>query len=384
LSGSHQQDLFSPQAARGYSNEILQGTQQASEKATLPEFQGSDGLHKFFNYSALDMFAGVLFGGKQHLGDDYDDFCRAAVENLELIRQLTMAPKEIIAYKVFGLTTSKFKRFQETFAVIHEIAMRRFGAYQDYIARVGDDGLTQEEKNSYFYKILKRQPDSNVTAKECLELCVLLLTAAVDTTAAKTSWNVLHLGLRPDIQDELRSQLLKAVDKHGGLVPAIYDNINEEIPLLPAVIRESHRLTPVIFGDLQKVCPEDTEIYGRILPAGSNVMFDGLTNMMDETLVEDPMDFKPQRWFKSAVEARKGTPQAVIDHPFYSGPFSQGARRCPGSRVAYVEIQCILSRMLLDYNIEGPASMHWSEVNSEMRLMEVPTFPDEVKFVPRV
>ena len=157
------------------------------------------------------------------------------MESLEQLRHLTTSIKEIVAFKVFGITTARLQRYLDSFETINEIAMRRLGAFRDHIENVGEDGLT----NSYFYKILSRQPDSDVTEKECMELCVLLLTAAVDTTAAKMSWSILHLSLRQDIQEELRRQLERAVAKHGGLVPSIFDNLNEEVPLLPAVIRVS-------------------------------------------------------------------------------------------------------------------------------------------------
>ena len=45
---------------------------------------------------------------------------------------------------------------------------------------------------------------------------------------------------------------------------------------------------------------------------------------MDPKIVESPMEFKPERWLKDAVDRRKGTPAAIVDHPFFSGPFSQG------------------------------------------------------------
>jgi cytochrome P450 len=112
-------------------------------------------------------------------------------------------------------------------------------------------------------------------------------------------------------------------------------------------------------------------------------MFDALTSQMDPNLVPDPMAFKPERWLADAVQARKGTPSTIIDHPFFSGPFSQGARRCPGSRVANFEVQAMIAQLLLDYKIEGPADMHWNDVSYKLCLLVEPKFPDQVRFVPR-
>lgn len=55
---------------------------------------------------------------------------------------------------------------------------------------------------------------------------------------------------------------------------------------------------------------------------------------MNPDLVNDPEEFWPERWLKDAVDARKCTIAEFIDHPFLAAPFSQGARKFPGSRVA--------------------------------------------------
>ena len=115
-------------------------------------------------------------------------------------------------------------------------------------------------------------------------------------------------------------------------------------------------------------------------------MFDSKTSQMDPAIVEDPMEFRPERWLKDAVERRKGTPASIVDHPFYSGPFSQGSRRCSGSRVAYLEVQSILASLLLDWKIEGPTEdIHWSEVKGRLTSLFVPDFASlpEIRFVPR-
>jgi len=214
-----------------------------------------------------------------------------------------------------------------------------------------------------------------------MEAAIMIMMAAVDTTAAKTSWNILQLALNQDVQDKLYQQILAAVQEEGGLTPSLFERL--QIPLLQAVVRETHRCTPPLFGDLMKVVSVPTEVYGVTLPAGSVVMFDSLTNVMDPELVEDPLEYRPERWLKDAVEARKGTPAAIIDHPFYSGPFSQGARRCPGSRVAYLEVQAMIAQFLLDWKIEGPKDIHWKDSGGPLQTLYVPVFPDEVKFVPR-
>jgi len=372
-----QKDLLAPASAKEYLGGILKGAEKASAKAPLFAEQGN--YNRFLNFAAMDMFAEILFGGEKGLSEeDYQTFCRAAVDGLAEIFAIMRAPLEAFAGGRLGLETPRVRRVYQYMDTLDEIARRRVRAFTEQVEK-GD--LTEEERNSYFHKLMMRQPDSDVTEEEMIESAVVIMIAAVDTTAAKMAWNVVQLALNQEVQRELYEQIDAAVQKEGGLTPAVFER--NDIPLLQAFIRETHRCTPPLFGDIMKEVSVPTEVYGVTLPAGSSVMFDCLTNQWDPELVEDPMAFKPERWYKDAVEARKGTPAAIIDHPFYSGPFSQGARRCPGSRVAYLEVQAMIARLLLDWKIEGPGDMHWKDVEGKLQTLFVPVFPEGVRFVPR-
>eukprot|EP00041_Stephanoeca_diplocostata_P017130 m.340910 g.340910 ORF g.340910 m.340910 type:complete len:96 (-) comp20603_c0_seq14:2348-2635(-) len=51
------------------------------------------------------------------------------------------------------------------------------------------------------------------------------------------------------------------------------------------------------------------------------------------------------------VNARKGTVAEVVDHPLLRAPFSAGARMCPGSRVADLEVLLLAAQLVRDYKI---------------------------------
>ena len=52
------------------------------------------------------------------------------------------------------------------------------------------------------------------------------------------------------------------------------------------------------------------------------------------------------------LQSCQGTPSEVLDHVLLRGPFSAGARMCPGSRVATLEVQAIVSRIVQDWRFE--------------------------------
>ena len=120
-----------------------------------------------------------------------------------------------------------------------DIARSRLNAFK---AR---DDLTDIEKISYFAKALERQKESDVTDDELMHICVMLMHASVDTTASKISWNVLQLALNQDVQERVYQQIKQAVDQEGGaLTPALFARTN--LPLLAALVRETHRCTPSV------------------------------------------------------------------------------------------------------------------------------------------
>ena len=46
---------------------------------------------------------------------------------------------------------------------------------------------------------------------------------------------------------------------------------------------------------------------------------------MDPKIVDEPEQFKPERWIgDEPINARKGTPAEVLDSIMYRDPFSQG------------------------------------------------------------
>jgi cytochrome P450 len=382
--------MLSPQSAREYAPAMLRATAKASPRAA--EWAERGEILKYLHRCALDLFGAVHFGAHDEMSEeDHERFCEAAVDSLKLGTTLNRDPLARVAC-LLGIQTPAIRRFFRAMDATHEISVRRQKRALDRIRSTGGgpQQLSAEDRDSYFYKSLLRLEESHdVTLDELMEIGQIIMAASVDTTSSKTAWNVLQLALNPDAQERLRSEVLQAIAKEqevtGGtgspslLTPAVLDT-----PYLKAFIRETHRCTPVAPFTMSKELAAPTEIHGVELPAGSLVAFEGHSPQFDPGLLgdgHDPMEFRPERWLPGAVEARKGTAAARLDHPFFSGPFSQGARRCPGSRVAYLEVQAMLARLVVDWRVEGPPA-HWSEVPSAVETLVVPVFPEGVRFVP--
>ena len=113
------------------------------------------------------------------------------------------------------------------------------------------------------------------------------------------------------------------------------------------------------------------ELHGVPVKKGEVGSLLGYTTGMDPSIVDHPEEFRPERWLPDAVEARKGTKKEIIDHPFLKDPFSQGARKCPGSRVATNEIQVMLAQLTMDWKMTSPIKTMADASYSQRTAVEV-------------
>lgn len=206
--------------------------------------------------------------------------------------------------------------------------------------------------------------------------------AALDTTSAMLNWSLLHLAMNQEVQEALHSEVSRNVANAGagGLTEDCFTKSNNVY--LDAFLRENHRVTPPIGFNLSKEnIVDDVEIHGRTIPKGNMFLLDTRSVGLDPDFVEDPDIFDPEKWLKKGVQQRRGTPAEILDHPLYKEPFSAGARKCPGSRVANFEAKILLSQLVLDWKIAfadsgAPKPETWRDVNYMQGLTIQPDIPE--------
>ena len=379
-----QTDLLHPTAARGYTSGLIEVAQLAARGAPA----SAADLNAYFERCAFDMFSTVMFGDLMEVADpstptDPEDveFVRAAKVGLGTGVKVSRSLKDALLVTPLGIETEQYRLMKDNLDICWEIGS---GKIQRFMDKREKDELNEREKNSYLYRALERYESgtSGVSLKEALEMSWGGIFAAVDTTSGKMGWNVLHAALNPEVQERLHQELSHAAAANGGrLTVEALDK--SSAPYLHAFVRESHRLTPVSPIATRKcVASDELTIHGITIPRGSAVMCDGYSLGQDPMYIDDPRSFQPERWLDDAVQARKGTPRELIDHPFFKDPFSQGARKCPGSRVALNEVAVILSQLVLDYQITAPGTSSLEEVPYGQETVIEPRLP-RLNFEPR-
>ena len=332
-----------------------------------------------------------------HHDDDPKDveFCQNVSDALRLNSQLMLSGWENIMNQTFGITTRKYQEFDQKWtAALDYTGQKIKNLYQRRL----DGTLTEKEQNCYCNVAYDRyeaqqQQQQDVTLKKKKEekeeerftldeveaIMGGLLAAGVDTTGGMLSFRLLHLASSPEIQDKLYHALQPTLDVHGQLTRESLD-----LPYLHQILRESHRMGSSVITAPIKTLQTGMVVHGHLLPKGSVVMLETYsTGQQQEHFEDDVAKFVPERFAKEAVTARKGTQHEVVDHVFFQGPFSQGARKCPGSRVANLEAHALMAQWVLDWKMELPSHItHFSQVPYGLRTVITATLP-AIQFTPR-
>ena len=372
-----QTDLLSPSSANGY----VPGVASAAKIASRGARESASDLNTFLNHAAFDMFQTIMFGQLSKLADPQTpsdpvdvEFCQLSVDSLALLIRMSNDKDELIQFNM-GMETETYQKFEQAMDGLKGIVMEKLNTFKK---RMDRGELDENERNSYFAHAIERQrkEDSNVDEEELMQICLLMLNASVDTTATFISWAMVHLSTNPDVQEALYQELQQHATKDGVLTSEMLTKAKS--PYLHAVLRESHRMTPVHPTTMFKSnSVADIELHGVTIPKGSIIGFDGFSMGMDPKVVDDPESFRPERWLSDdEIEKRKGTPAEALDSVFFRDPFSQGARRCPGSRVAVNETQLLLSQLVLDWKITAPDTVSsYKDIPYRMQTLLVPQLP---------
>jgi len=370
-----QTDLFSPQSAARYIPNIIQAVEHASQGAP----SHADNMNSYLNLASFDMFNIIMFGQKTRIADPTFtpspadvEFAQSVAKFLSSNTKITMSLSTFVLSKYFGIKDRLYETAQDNWQIARDIGTRKI---QDFCQRRAQGKLTTEEQDSYLHQALIRQDaQDDITLEEAKNVALMLLSASVDTTAGMTSWHVLHAALQPGVQERIYRELEPNLVNGRLTAEAISSST---APYLHATIRESQRLSPPVPVIGFRYTAEDIQVHGTNIPAGSLVGFDAYSQGIDSEFLDDPDRFSPDRWLPEAVQARKGTKAQRLDHPLFSGPFSQGARRCPGSRVSRNEALIMLAQLIVDWKMSIPDDciQSWRDVPSVLETVHVPKIP---------
>ncbi|XP_065091255.1 cytochrome P450 4d1-like [Ochlerotatus camptorhynchus] len=178
-----------------------------------------------------------------------------------------------------------------------------------------------------------------------------------DTTTSAISFLMYRLAKHPEIQRKVYDELTVVIGEDVN-EPFTLSKLNE-LHYLELVIKETLRLYPSVpfFG--RKIL-ENSEIEGKVIPAGTNLILMPMFMGRDPEYFDDPLEFRPER-FEAETSSEKVNPYRYI-------PFSAGPRNCIGQKFAMAELKSVASKVLRHFELLPPVEGQEESFIGEMIL----------------
>ncbi|ODQ49555.1 hypothetical protein PICMEDRAFT_71099 [Pichia membranifaciens NRRL Y-2026] len=236
--------------------------------------------------------------------------------------------------------------------------------YLDLITQRRDSGKIENRdlvdallKNSVY------RDGSRMTDREIANLMIGVLMGGQHTSSATSSWFLLHLGEKPELQEQLYQEIKSVLGDRSELT---YDDL-QKLDLVNSTIKETLRLHMPLHSIFRKVTrnlPVPNTSY--VVPKGHYVMISPGYTMINERYFPNAGEFQPHRWDDiksidggiSLPATSNGGSDEQVDYGFgkiSKGvaspylPFGGGRHRCIGEPFAYTQLGTLLVTYILNF-----------------------------------
>ncbi|CAN4089052.1 unnamed protein product [Withania somnifera] len=165
-----------------------------------------------------------------------------------------------------------------------------------------------------------------------------LFAAGTDTTSSTLEWAMAELLKNPHTLEKAQEEL----DQLIGRGKLIDEADVAQLPYLRCIVKETLRLHPAVPFLIPRKVENDVELHGYTVPKDSQVLVNVWAIGRDSGLWENPLDFKPERFWGSEIDVR--------GRDFELIPFGAGRRICPGLPLAIRMVPVVLGSLLNAFN----------------------------------
>ncbi|KAI6030990.1 cytochrome P450 [Pisolithus marmoratus] len=199
--------------------------------------------------------------------------------------------------------------------------------------------------------------DVQLSIEEILAQMKLLITAGYETISVSMTWALLELARNPDIQTKLRAELLAF-----GSDPT-YDQLNNNLPYLDAVIHETLRLHPPVQEFLREAADDDVIPLSEPVRTKSGRVVNSVSvtrgtrigisvaciNRSTDIWGADAKVFRPERWLEEGGVPKKAQEVQGYRHLL---TFVDGPRTCIGRGFAVIEFKTVMAVLVKEFVFE--------------------------------
>ncbi|KAK2502976.1 hypothetical protein MC885_018043 [Smutsia gigantea] len=315
-----------------YGDVLVRNLRKEAEKSTPVT------MKDIFGAYSMDVITSTSFGvNVDSLNNPQDPFVENAKKLLRfdfldpLFLSIILFPFLTPVFEVFGITLFPPKITDFFAKSVKRIKESRLKDTQKH--RVDLLQLMINSQNSKEMDGHKALTDMELVAQS-----IIFIFAGYETTSSVLSFIMYLLATHPDVQQKLQEEIdatfpNKTLPTYDALVQMEY---------LDMVVNESLRLFPVA-GRLERVCKEDVEIKGVLIPKGTVVMVPIFILHKDPELWPEPEEFRPERFSKKNKDSI---------NPYIYMPFGSGPRNCIGMRFALLNMKLAIVRVLQNFSFK--------------------------------
>ncbi|XP_060181662.1 geraniol 8-hydroxylase-like [Lycium barbarum] len=165
-----------------------------------------------------------------------------------------------------------------------------------------------------------------------------LFAAGTDTSTSTLEWGMTELLRQPKIMKKVQAELAEVIGKGKS----VEETDAPRLPYLQCIIKETLRMHPPLPFLVPRKVEQDVELCDYTIPKGSQVLINAWAIGRDSTFREDPLVFKPERFWNSDLDMQ-GKDFELI-------PFGMGRRICPGLPLALRMVPVMLGSILNSFN----------------------------------
>ncbi|KAL7267865.1 hypothetical protein RUND412_009531 [Rhizina undulata] len=215
-----------------------------------------------------------------------------------------------------------------------------------FAAQRADERMAMKgDRKDFFHYLINAknsEGESPYSMKELWAESRLLMIAGSDTTATTIAASLFYLTRNPKILAKLATEIRTVFISASKIVlgPTI-----DSCHYLKAVVEETLRLAPSVPGALPRVVlPGGLQIGTEFFPEGVDLGVSSYTLHRNPLYYPSPYEFNPSRWLNEDGEM-------AGDFSAFA-TFSIGSRGCIGKRLAYIEIQLVLARLVWGFEMK--------------------------------
>ncbi|RZC35922.1 cytochrome P450 12c1, mitochondrial [Asbolus verrucosus] len=208
------------------------------------------------------------------------------------------------------------------------------------------DKLEKGETNEEGEKANVLQTLVKLDRNVAIAMAIDMMIAGVDTTGRILAASLYYLAKNPEAQQQLRNEavtLLKAKNS-----PVTKETLSKAA-YLKAVIKETARLSPISIGNLRTTV-KNLVLGGYQIPKGTDVITSNLLLCKMDKNFSRANEFLPERWLSTTT----GELSHKNTNPFLFAPFGYGPRSCVGKRLANLEMEVALLKIIRNFELEWP------------------------------